>query len=138
MQNNYPMPKKQRDTYMLAFDKIMAPGARDNHFKKIVTSLDKIIKGTNYEVAADSGLKPDQVWKRMSELVLAGTVMDTGLRGLSPDGNKAIIWALTKNKELFKDVEKPVDYREPKTTAADYASLLINSSKPLIQKEIFG
>lgn len=131
------MPRKQRDTSMLAYDKITAPGARDNHFKKIVTSLDKIIKGTNYEVAADSGLKPDQVWKRMSELVFAGTVMDTGLRGLSPDGNKAIIWALTKNKELFKDVEKPVDYREPKTTAADYASLLINSSKPIIQKDIF-
>jgi len=132
------MPKKQRDTSQLAFEKIMAPGARDNHFKKIVTSLDKIIKGTNYDIAADCGLKPDQVWKRQNELVLAGTVMDTGLRGVSPDGNKAIIWALTKNKDLFKDVEKPVDYREPKTTAADFASLLINSSKPLIQKEIFG
>lgn len=85
----------------------MATGAREGMYKKIITTLEKIGEGTSWDIAKALDEKPDRVWKRQSELKLAGIVIDTGKLGLSPDNNPAIIYALFTQKEKYKDIPKP-------------------------------
>jgi len=137
----------QSDTSRLSYEKIMQPGARENHYWKILTALNKIKDGTSWEISDATEqppelnikkLKPDQVWKRISELVDSDIIFDTGLRRNSPDGNKAMVYALSSRKECYADIPKPE--RIEKTTVADYASLLVNSTaagKRLIQTQMF-
>lgn len=139
--------RSQSDTSRLSFEKITEPGARESHYKKILVALAKIKDGTSWEISDATEqppelnikkLKPDQVWKRISELVDADIIFDTGLRRDSPDGNKAMVYALSSRREMYADVPKPE--RIEKTTVADYASLLVNSTaagKRLIQKQLF-
>lgn len=148
--------RSQSETSKLSYEKIMQPGARESHYRKILTALNKINDGTSWEIADATGyppeikrgeesilitikkLKPDQVWKRISELVDADIIFDTGLRRDSPDGNKAMVYALSSRREMYADVPKPE--RIEKTTVADYASLLVNSTaagKRLIQNKLF-
>jgi len=122
------MPK-MRDTSLLAYDYIMQEGKRETTYKKIVVALSKIISGTSWDIATACELAPDKVWKRMKELEEAGTVFDTGKRLNSPNGRPAAVWALTKNKHLFSQYELPFSYSAGQTTAADFASLLINKQK---------
>lgn len=131
----------QSDTSKLAYDKIMAPGARDNHYKKIILALEWIFEGTNYEIAKQARLKPEQVWKRTGELCRDGVIIDTNKRGVSPDGNKAIIYTLAENKSMYAHIEKPEVVRSTDVTAVDFANKLIasaNNSKKLVQKIIQG
>lgn len=65
-------------------------------------------------------------------------VFDTGLRRNSPEGNPSIVYALSSRRMEYADVPKPE--RIEKTTVADYASLLVNSTaagKRLIQAQMF-
>lgn len=126
--------KSQSDTSRLSYEKIMQPGARENHYKRILMALVQIKDGTSWEIAdatEDTNLfvkkmKPDQVWKRIPELIEADIVFDTGIRRNSPDGNKAMVYALSSRKDEYAHIEKPE--RIPKTTTADYASAIIASS----------
>lgn len=126
--------KSQSDTSRLSYEKIMQPGARENHYKRILMALVQIKDGTSWEIAdatEDTNLfvkkmKPDQVWKRIPELIEADIVFDTGIRRNSPDGNKAMVYALSLRREEYAHISKPE--RIPKTTTADYASVLINST----------
>lgn len=126
--------KGQSDTSRLSYEKIMQPGARENHYKRIITALEKIKDGTSYEIAeatevnlfTKSKMKPDQVWKRISELIDADVLFDTGIRRTSPDGNKAMVYALSSRKAEYAHIVKPE--RIHKTTTADYASAIIAST----------
>ena len=132
------MSRTQSDTSRLAFDKIMAPGARNNHYRKILSALQVIENGTSWELATQAGMKPDQVWKRIPELIASEIVFDTGLRRNSPDGNKAMVYALVSEKEKYKDVPKPERVLKSDMTAADFANLLIakNSKAKFVQPEL--
>lgn len=130
------------DTSKFAYDVIMRPGARESVWKKIIECLEKIKDGTNYEIADALGMKPEKIWKRTGHNELScpvhGAIFDTGLRRNSPEGNPSIVYALSSRKEMYADVPKPE--RIEKTTVADYASLLVNSTaagKRLIQKKLF-
>lgn len=141
------MPNTQSDTSKLSYDKICEPGARESHYKKILVALTKINDGTSWEISDATEqppelnikkLKPDQVWKRISELVDADIIFDTGLRRDSPDGNKAMVYALSSRKEMYADVPKPE--RIESTTTADYANAIIAGTaagKKLFQTEMF-
>lgn len=115
-----------KDTSLLAYDYIIQEGVKETMYKKIVVALDAIISGTSWDIADKANIRPDQVWKRMNELVDAGTAYDTGKRKNSPNGNSAVIWALVKNADQAGQIEIPFNYRETQTTAADFASKLIN------------
>lgn len=121
--------KKQRDTAKLAYEYIMRPGARENHFRKIIKALNNHGRGTSYQIAVWAGLKPDQVWKRMSELEAAKTVFDTTLRLPSPSGLDAIVWDLNKNAANYVNLQ-PTEQIKPGTiTNADYANKLLGLTK---------
>lgn len=137
----------QSDTSRLSYEKIMQPGARENHYWKILTALNKIKDGTSWEISDATEqppelnikkLKPDQVWKRISELVDADIIFDTGIRRNSPDGNKAQVYALSSRRQEYADIPKPE--RVESTTTADYANAIFAASaagKKLFQKEMF-
>jgi len=139
--------KEQSDTSKLSYEKIMQPGARESHYRKILTALNKIKDGTSWEIADATEqppelnikkLKPDQVWKRISELIDDDVIFDTGIRRNSPDGNPAMVYALSSRRGEYAHIKPPE--RIEKTTAADFASLLINSTahgKRIIQNDLF-
>ncbi len=132
----------QKDTSKFAYNVIMRPGARESIWKKIIECLEKIKDGTNYEIAEALGIKPEKVWKRTGHSELScpvhGAIFDTGLRRNSPDGNPSIVYGLSSNRDKYPMV-KEVHYMEGKTTAADYASKLIASTKQgkLTQQQLF-
>ncbi len=138
--------KGQSDTSKLSYEKIMQPGARENHYRKILTALDKIGDGTSWEIAEATEqppelnikkLKPDQVWKRISELIDDDVIFDTGIRRNSPDGNPAMVYALSSRREEYAHIEKPE--RIEKTTTADFANGLFAATaagKKLFDKEM--
>lgn len=144
------MPRKNSDCSRAAYDKVMAPGARDNHYKKIILALEWIMDGTAWEIAKQARIKPDQCWKRLPELRGADTIFDTGLRRLSPDGNKAAVYALSSRRSEYDHIKPPEKFRSDEPTAADIACLIINKSenakkykeslldKKLFQPDLFG
>lgn len=132
----------QKDTSKFAYEVIMREGARESIWRKIIECLEKINDGTNYEIAEALGVKPEKVWKRTGHSELScpvhGAIFDTGLRRNSPDGNPSIVYALSSNRDKYPAI-KEVHYMEGKTTAADYASKLIASTKQgkLTQQQLF-
>ena len=132
------MARNQPDTSRLSYEKIMQPGARENTYKKVLDALKIIMDGTAWEISNQAGLKPDKVWKRLSELRRDDVIFDTGLRRNSPDQNPSMVYALSSRKEEYAHIEKPE--RIQSTTTADYANLMIASTaagKRLFQGEMF-
>ncbi len=135
--------RKQSDTSRFAYDKIMNGGSRETTWKRIIICLQKIGDGTNYEIAQHLNINPEKVWKRTGPNELScpvnGAIFDTGLRRSSPDGNPAIVYALSSDKDKYAGVTKEKHYMEGITTAGDHVSRLIATTKKqkAIQKELF-
>ena len=66
---------------------------KPNHKAKILDGLERLrIGGTQEELAAITGLRPDQVWKRMNDLVKDGEVYDTMITRKLRSGVQGIVW----------------------------------------------
>lgn len=119
--------KGQSDTSRLAYDKIY--NGRDNHYKKLVLAMEWLNEGTSYQLSRQAGLRDEQGWKRISELVKpdengVSVFIDTGKRGLSPQGNPAIIYAMYTDKEKYAHIKPSERFDANTPTAVDYASKL--------------
>jgi hypothetical protein len=65
------------------------------YHEKIIAGLQKLKVGGNYEqVAMASEIRPDQAWRRLSELVKAGKVYDTGITRKLSSGRSGVVWQL--------------------------------------------
>lgn len=131
------MARKVSDTSRLAYETILK--GRDNHYKKIILALEWIMDGTAWQIATQARLKPDQVWKRLSELVASDIIFDTGIRRNSPDGNKAMVYAMTNRRSEYANVPQPEKYTPKDTTASDIACAIIAKTKQgrLVQQQLF-
>jgi predicted ArsR family transcriptional regulator len=130
------MERIQPITSRLAYDKIMKPGAKDSMYKKIILALEWRMDGTSWEIASQIRCKPDKVWKRLSELRRDDVVFDTKIRRNSPDGNDAMVYALSSRKSEYANVKPPEKYSTNTTTAADYASKIIaKTTKGIAQQQ---
>jgi len=77
-------------------------------YAKIKIGLERLrVGGTFEEIAKVSGLKPEQTWKRLPEMVTAGTVFNTGITRATSSGRQAMVRQLVGLK--------PVDTSNPKT-----------------------
>src|SRR5689334_25400397 len=130
--------RKQHLTSILAYEKIMK--GRDSHHKKILLALEWLVEGNSWEIAAQSRLKPEQVWRRMGELCEPDEngqplIIDTGKRNLNPDGNLCIVYGLYQNRANYAAIKPPA----PEIKPADLASVLVAKTKrgKLIQKGLF-
>ena len=85
-----------------------------NHTQKILEGLERLkIGGTHEEIAIVCGLRPDQVWKRLSEAERDGKIFNTGITRKLKSGVIGSVWQLTGHK--------PIDTSNPKTTAQQKA-----------------
>ncbi len=78
---------------------------KPNHKQRIKEGLERLrIGGTQEEIAAVTGLRPDQVWKRMIDLQNDKDVFDTHLTRKLKSGVSGIVWQL----KGLKPVEVPL------------------------------
>lgn len=70
---------------------------KENHKDKILAALGKLrVGGTHEEIAEAAGMRPDQVWKRLSELYHDSKIFDTGLLRRLKSGVHGTVWQLTE------------------------------------------
>jgi hypothetical protein len=80
---------------------------KPNHKAKIKDALEKLrVGGTQEEIAISAGLRPDQAWKRLSELEKEGAIFNTGISRKLKSGVGGIVWQLTGL--TFKEGDVPV------------------------------
>lgn len=61
---------------------------------KILETLSRIGQGHYEDVAFAAGLKPDQVWKRLSDLHKKGKIIRTGERKMLSSKRMGFVWTL--------------------------------------------
>ena len=80
---------------------------KPSHGQRILEAIKAAKVGaTQEEAAAISGLRPDQVWKRLSELETAGKIFNTGITRKLKSGVPGIVWQIVG--ETVKEGEAPV------------------------------
>src|SRR5688572_12642104 len=68
-------------------------------YEKIIEGMRKLkVGGTFEEISEASGLKPEQVWKRLPEMVENGTVFNVGTTRPTSSGRKAMVRQLVEIK----------------------------------------
>lgn len=68
---------------------------KESHKDKILVGLEKLkVGGTHEQIAESIGLRPDQVWKRLSELEKEGKIFATGLLKPLKSSVPGIVWQL--------------------------------------------
>ena len=68
---------------------------KQSHQEKILEGLDRLkIGGTHEEIGAVAGLRPDQCWKRLSELAKEGKIFDTMITRKLKSGLQGSVWQL--------------------------------------------
>lgn len=68
---------------------------KPNHKERIKDAL-RIIKGgaTFEEISHVAGMRPDQVWKRLSECEADGEIYKTGTTRVLSSGTRGVVWQL--------------------------------------------
>lgn len=86
------MSKRQHKPTSKAGEEFIKPH-KPSHKEKILDGLGKLrIGGTYEEISLSAGMREDQVWKRMNELVKDGLVFDTGVTRKLKSGLHGIVW----------------------------------------------
>lgn len=74
--------------------------AKSYYHEKLIAALRELKVGATYEEAATkAGIRPDQAWRRMSELVAAGICYNTGITRKTSSGRSAMVRQLTTLQE---------------------------------------
>ena len=85
----------------LAANKASKPN-REYNYAKILKALDRLPnkEGIADDIAAYSTLDKIEVSRRMGEMVAKSMVYDTGRKGITAKGCKAIIWKLSQQPKI--------------------------------------
>lgn len=76
-------------------------------YDKIKVGMERLrIGGTFEEIAKVCGLKPEQVWKRLPEMVEAGTVYNVGITRKTSSGRSAMVRQLVGMKAVDATMNK--------------------------------
>jgi predicted ArsR family transcriptional regulator len=80
---------------------------KQSHKEKILAAIQKNRVGCTHEQAAEiCGLRPDQVWKRLSELAADGKIYDTGITRKLKSGVNGIVWQSKEEAEEKNEKEE--------------------------------
>lgn len=91
---NYQIMAKNKPTSIAAYEYIKPH--KPSHKQKILEALAVLKVGANHEMIAQvAGLRPDQVWKRLSECQKDGTIFDTGINRPLKSGLMGTVWQLS-------------------------------------------
>lgn len=79
-------------------------------YDKITTGLMRLkVGGTFEEIAKAAGLKPDQTWKRISEMIEMGKVYNVGVTRPTSSGRKAMVRQLVELNNNNRTVSKQLN-----------------------------
>lgn len=107
----------------------MRPGARESMYKKIILALEWIMDGTAYQISDQIRCKAEKVWKRVSELRRDDVIFDTGLRRPSPEGNDAMVYALSSRRSEYAHVKPPEKFLASEDKAHEFVAGLIQKAE---------
>jgi len=86
--------RKTPITSILAHDSVKKSKAE--MYRRITEGLNKLRTGGTFdEIAIASGLKPQQVWKRLSEMQGLGLIFNVGTTRPGTSGRSCSVWQLT-------------------------------------------
>lgn len=94
---------------------------KKTHFEKIKEGLEKLrVGGTHEEISEVCGLRPDQVWKRLSELERDQKIFNTGITRRLKSSVNGIVWQLVGMSATQEHpvIKKP-DGRKKETIVAN-------------------
>ena len=87
--------KRQYSPTSKAAEQFIKPH-KTNHYDKILEGLEKLkVGGTYEEIAVVSGLKEQQVWKRLSEMERNGQIFNTGMTRRLSSGMNGGVWQVS-------------------------------------------
>lgn len=87
--------KRQHSATSKAAENFIRP-FKPNHKQKILAGLENMrVGGTFEEIAAATGMKDGQVWKRLSEMEKDGTIFNTGITRKLSSGMMGTVWQKT-------------------------------------------
>ena len=76
---------------------------KESHKERILNALREMkVGGTHEEISDKCGLRPDQVWKRLSECVADQNIFDTGITRELKSGVHGIVWQIYTTKPSDK------------------------------------
>jgi hypothetical protein len=68
---------------------------KQSHKEKILSGLEKLkVGGTFEEISKVTGMREDQVWKRLSELSTDEKIFDTGITRKLKSGLQGTVWQI--------------------------------------------
>ncbi len=89
--------RKQPITSILAHNSVKE--SKSAMYVKIIEGLEKLrVGGTFDEISEAAGLKPQQVWKRFSEMQGLGLIFNVGITRKGVSGRLCSVWQLTTLK----------------------------------------
>ena len=89
-------------------------------YVKIIEGLNKLrVGGTFDELSVVTGLKPQQIWKRYSEMAALGMIFNTGITRKGVSGRSCRVWQLTD----LTPTSTPIKINTSETTFFMQASL---------------
>lgn len=131
------MPRKNPETSMQAYERIMQEGARETTYRKIINSLETIGEGNYEKIAFQANERESRIWKRLCDLRNMGIIFDTGKRILTQSKCNSMVYALFPHKEKYVNVKPPERMVKHEISAADYACAILAKSKKPIQPRLF-
>lgn len=92
------MKKRQHTPTSKAAETYIQP-YKLTHKEKIISALEELkVGGTQEEIAKVAGMRPDQVWKRLSECEEAKQIFNTGITRKLKSGLQGIVWQIVGKK----------------------------------------
>lgn len=129
------MTRKNPETSIEAYNRIMSCDAKESAYKKIIQALEVIGEG-NYEAISTQAKETEsRIWKRLGECRSMGLIFDTGKRVITKNGSNSMVYALFTQKEKYIQVPKPEKIPKGKGIS-DYSKAIRRVSK-IVQQVLF-
>ena len=91
-------------------------------YVKIIEGLNKLrVGGTFDELSVVTGLKPQQIWKRYSEMAALGMIFNTGITRKGVSGRSCSVWQLT-------DLPPSIPQLKPKISITSETTFFMQAS----------
>jgi predicted transcriptional regulator len=117
------MSKKKIPETSTAAYRSLDPDKLNERYSKILAALGQIKEGTFEEIAKAAKLDKEKVWKRLSELALAGLIYRPGNKRKLKSNREGYTWMLTgavteemQQRERVLDGKSVADYSKDITT----------------------
>lgn len=130
------MQRKNPETSIQAYTRIMNCDAKETAYKKIIQALEVIGEGNYEAIALQAKETESRIWKRLGEIRSMGLIFDTGKRITTKNGSNSMVYALFSEKEKYIQVPKLEKIPKGKGIS-DYSKAIRKVSSKIVQQVLF-